>query len=1092
MCKNVMFSADLYMNGSNFADKIEELRLRMDELQLQLADNPESNRIEPFLNGLKVCIEEFHIEGQKQLNLAESAPFGIVLIDKDGAFSYINPKFKEMFGYDLSDVPCGREWFRKAYPDPAYRHEVIAAWIGDLKASKPGEKRPRVFTVTCKDGTEKIIRFVPVQQEDGGNLISFEDKTESKRADGALHANLRLLETLIDTIPSPVFYKDEKGIYRGCNKAFAEQILGLPKEEIVGRLLYDLSGVIPLELADRYFIQDSRLIHDGGVQTYESQVQCSDGTRRDFCFNKAALTDAEGNVSGIIGVMLDVTEHRLNEAMLRQSEEKYRDLVENISEIIYSLDELGVFTYVSPAVKPLGGYEPAEIIGKSFSEFIFEEDLPVVIERIQKILGGSSESLEFRVYTKYREVRWLQGSSRPIYKDDRVVGLRGTLIEIDKRKRVEEALRKSEEEKAAILNGLKNVAVQYLDPQMRIIWLNTAVQKFLGLSEDKLRGRYCFELIQGLDRPCPGCTASKALQTGQSQEGELVTPDGKTWLSRSSPIKDTNEKVTGVVNVAVNISYRKKTEEALKESEQRLTDIIEFLPDPTFVIDRAGKVIAWNRAIEALTGIRAKEMLSKGNYEYALPFYGERRPILIDLVLKHEADFENKYVNIKRREDGTLMGEAYMPNLRGGEVYLFGSAAALYDSNGNVSGAIESMRDITERRHVEEDLRKANEKTEAAIKAKSEFLANMSHEIRTPLNAIIGMTGFLMDTNLDPDQLDCVETVRSSGEVLMSIINNILDFSKIGEGKRELERQPFDLHRCIEGSIDLVVSEAAEKGITISYTIDEGVPVNLMGDVTSLRQVLVNLLSNAVKFTCTGEISISVAGRQQDNHLMLCFSVSDTGIGIPKDRISRLFQSFSQVDMSTTRKYGGTGLGLAISKKLVELMGGDIWIESEPGKGSTFRFSIVTDTALVVQPVEDRELSYKPGQQPNQFGSLRLLLAEDNAVNQKVAIRMLNKLGIRADIAANGLEVLQAIERQTYDIVLMDIQMPEMDGIEATMAIRQRWPAEERPRIIALTAHALEGDRQRCIDAGMDDYISKPMRIEELIVALCKYPSLET
>lgn len=1080
------------MHGGNFTDKIEELRLKIDELQLQLSGNPESNRIEPFLNRLKACVEDLHAEGQKQVNLAESAPFGIALIDKDGTFSYINPKFKEMFGYDLSDVPCGREWFRKAYPNPSYRHEAISAWIKDLQASKPGEKRPRVFAVTCKDGTKKIIRFVPVQQEDGENLISFEDITESKRADRALHANLRLLETLIDTIPSPVFYKDEKGIYQGCNKAFAEQILGLPKEEIVGRLLYDLSRVIPSELAERYHIQDSRLIQEGGVQTYESQVQCSDGTRRDFCFNKAALTDAEGNVSGIIGVMLDITEHRLNEAMLRQSEEKYRDLVENVSEIIYSLDESGVFTYISPAVKHLGGYEPREIIGKSLREFIFEEDLPVVMECVQKTLDNRAQSLEFRIYTKYKEVRWLQGSSRPIYKDGRVVGLRGTLIEIDKRKRVEEALRKSEEEKVAILNGLKNVAVQYLDPQMRIIWLNAAVQKFLGISEDEQRGRHCYELIQGLARPCPGCTASKALQTGQSQEGELVTPNGKTWLSRSSPIKDTNEKVTGVVNVAVNISYRKKTEEALKESERRLTDIIEFLPDPTFVIDRDGRVIAWNRAIEALTGIRAEEMLGKGNYEYALPFYGDRRPILIDLVLKHESYYENKYENVKRLEDGTLMGEAYMPNLRGGEVYLFGSAAALYDSNGNVSGAIESMRDITERRHVEEDLQKANEKTEAAIKAKSEFLANMSHEIRTPLNAIIGMTGFLLETNLDPDQLDCVETVRSSGEVLMSLINNILDFSKIGEGKRELERQPFDLRRCIEGSIDLVVSKAAEKGITVSYTIGEGVPVNLMGDVTSLRQVLVNLLSNAVKFTCTGEISISVADRQQDNHLMLCFSVSDTGIGIPKDRISRLFQSFSQVDMSTTRKYGGTGLGLAISKKLVELMGGDIWIESEPGKGSTFRFSIITDTAPVVNPVEDKNLSYKPGQQPNQFGSLRLLLAEDNVVNQKVAIRMLNKLGIRADIAANGLEVLQAIERQTYDIVLMDIQMPEMDGIEATMAIRQRWPAKERPRIIALTAHALEGDRQRCIDAGMDDYISKPMTIEELFVALCKYPSLES
>ena len=824
------------MNSSNFADRLEDLRMRIDDLQQRLADNPKSNQIEPILNDLKDCLMDLHNGEHKQRTLAENAPFGIALIDKDGTFSYINPKFIDMFGYSSSDIPCGRDWFRKAYPDPVYRHETISAWIKDLKGSNPGEKRPRILTVNCKDGTEKIIRFIAVQQQDGGDLLSCEDMTDSMRA--------------------------------------------------------------------------------------------------------------------------------------------------------------------------------------------------------------------------------------------------------------LEALTKSEQEKAAVLSGLKNVAVQYVDPQMRIVWLNTAVQKFLGLSEDEFKGRHCYEIIQGLEEPCPCCTVVKALQTGKSQEGEFVTPDGKTWISRSSPIKGEYEKVTGVVNVAVNISDRKRMENALKESERHLTDIINFLPDPTFVIDRYGKVIAWNRAIEALTGIKAEEILGKGNYEYALPFYGERRPILIDLVLRPQQRFEKKYAITKRSEDGTFSGEAYMPNLRRGNVYLFGTAAALYDSDGNISGAIESIRDITERKHAMEDMQKVKEKTEAAIRAKSEFLANMSHEIRTPLNAIIGMTGLLLDTSLNPDQLDWVETVRNSGEVLMSIINNILDFSKIEDGKRVLERHPFDLVSCIEGSIDLLASKAAEKGLTIVYIVDDNVPKNLMGDVTSLRQVLVNLLGNAVKFTYSGEISINVTSQMQDHHLKLNFSVRDTGIGIPEDRTARLFQSFSQVDMSTTRKYGGTGLGLAISKKLVELMGGTIWVESEPSKGSTFCFSIFADPATEVELVKARELPLSDRLQPYQLGPLRLLLAEDNEVNQKVTLRMLNKLGIRADIAANGLEVLQALERQPYDIVLMDIQMPEMDGLEATKFIRQLWPGDESPHIIAVTAHALEGDRQRCLDAGMNDYISKPMRIEELIGALCKYPSI--
>ena len=448
-----------------------------------------------------------------------------------------------------------------------------------------------------------------MQQEDGENLISFEDITESKRADEALHANLRLLDTIVDTIPSPVFYKDKDGIYRGCNKVFAEQILGLSKEKIVGRSLYDLEWAIPRDLANIYYNEDRKLINEGGVQTYESQVQCADGIRRDFCFNKAALTNASDDVAGIVGVMSDVTDHRLKEDMLRQSEEKYRDLVENISEIIYSLDEKGVFTYVSPAVKHLGGYDPSEIMCRSFSEFIFEEDLPAVIERIQKILGGSAESLEFRAYTKSREVRWLQGSSRPIFKEGNIVGLRGVLTDINKRKQAEEALRKSEQEKAAVLSGLKNVAVQYLDPQMRIIWLNTAVQKFLGLSEDELRGRHCYELIQGLDEPCPCCTVVKALQTGQSQEGELVTPDGKTWLSCSSPIKDEDGQVKGVVHVAMNITERKRAEERLRRAETQYRALVEQIPVITYTaaLDDASTTLYVSPQVESILGFSPED-----------------------------------------------------------------------------------------------------------------------------------------------------------------------------------------------------------------------------------------------------------------------------------------------------------------------------------------------------------------------------------------------------------------------------------------------------------------------------------------------------
>lgn len=750
-------------------------------------------------------------------------------------------------------------------------------------------------------------------------------------------------------------------------------------------------------------------------------------------------------------------------------------------------------------------------------------------------------------------------------------------------------------------------------------------------------------------------------------EHRLQCKDGtyKWILDRGQALWNETGDVIRMVGSHTDITDRKQMEEALRESETRFQAFMDHHPASTWITNQNGQLLYVNNTFCQALQLRIEKTIGKHVTDLFPAQIAQEHLRNIQSVGERNQALET--VENALRPDGTL-GKFL--------VYKFPLSMTKETLIGGVA------IDITERQRIEDDrnqllkqetqqreeltlknlaLEQAKREAEAANRAKSEFLAVMSHEIRTPINAVIGMTGLLLNTKLDAKQQDFIETIRHSGDALLSIINDILDFSKIESGKLDLEMHPFNLRHCIEGAIDLLAAKATEKGIELGYLIAPQTPDMFLGDVTRLRQILVNLLSNAIKFTDQGEVIVSVASRIHSSPACslaasnaeaaiyeIQFAVQDTGIGVPVDRLDRLFKSFSQVDTSTTRHYGGTGLGLAISRRLSEMMNGTMWVEScghvgghppvswqksassfPTPLGSTFFFTIaaplaanleVTElvtqlpelsgkrllvvddnptnrqiltlqaetwgmitwaaqsgaealkwldqgemfevavldmqmpgmdgltlatkihqhpkgcrlplvmltsmgkpdapaemltahfTACLSKPIKQSHLyevlthavrtqPVKPHQHSShaahsdtklaEFLPLRILLAEDHLVNQKVALMMLERMGYRADVAANGLEVLQALHRQPYDVVLMDVQMPEMDGLEASRQICWKWQPEARPHIIAMTANAMQGDREECITAGMDDYISKPVQIAELEAALRKCEPLQ-
>ena len=1062
----VLVGSILYVARRAF---LSELTARESENQVRQLNRSLEQRVMERTQALADSTEQV-------TTLMNSTAAGIYGIDMEGNCTFANPACLRMLGYSAEDF-VGRNIHQLAhhsYPDgtpmAAEDCRILRAFREEIEGHVDNEVLWR------QDGTALPAEYwsYPIRRNGHvtGCAVSFIDLTERKAAQEER-------DRFFNLVPNLMVVAGFDGYVKRVNLAF----------NTIGDWL---DGEVTSEPFLNFFHPDDRetvvaelqqLMVGGVTQAFEVRSRLKDGSYRWFSWSARAFPDWQV----IFATAQDVTERKQSEETLRLNVAA----MEAAANGIAITDANGTLKWVNPAFTKLTGYSSSEAIGQNPRVLKSGKQTPEFYEQMwQTITSG-------KVWLGELVNKRKDGS---LYDEEMtitpVLDTAGHITNFVAIKQDITERRKTEIERQKFVSLVENssdfIGMAGLDG--RGLYMNDAGNRLTGLH--KTGGILEFRV-----EDCHPAEWNRKLReeifprvlNGDPYIGDCQLLDHRTGnpidvLMNLFLIRDsTTQEPICFATVMRDVTERKQFEQRLATNEQLLRTILDVLPQRVFWKDRTGRYLGCNRVFLEDSGVHDIVGLTDNE----LPWSPDQT--------RHFQECDQRVIAHNSPELEII---ETLRNAAGSDTWLLTNKMPLHDAHGAVIGMIGTFQDITHLKRNESELREAKEAAEAANRAKSEFLANMSHEIRTPMNGIIGLTGLALDTVLDDEQRQYLDGVMLSGESLLNLINSILDFSKIEAGKMELERVDFELRETLGNAMKTLALRAHEKQLELLFEVLPDVPDSLIGDASRLANVIMNLVGNALKFTEQGEISVLVELDEEANDsVCLRFTVSDTGIGIPPDKQVKLFQPFMQADTSTTRKYGGTGLGLVICQKFVELMGGRIWLESEVGHGSQFRFTarfgmrttpMEKPTKLLPSELEGLRVLVVDDNPTNRriltesdARPLHILVAEDNSLNQLLAKRTLEKAGHSVTVANNGREAVAAVNRERFDLVLMDVQMPVMDGFQATTQIRQQELGSGRhQQIVAMTAHALKGDRERCLEAGMDGYVSKPIRNSELFSAI--------